>query len=153
MIFLIVAFQLCVCLLLIKTLPHVLGRILFLYSIVSMLIHLCTIIFLVGGLEHLIFCHILGTSSSQLTFIFFNGVSIPPTRYILMVRYITPYLFFNSILMVPYINRTLYYSICVPSFLLVVPHYLLDVTVTARPYPTTPSRIDHTIADGFLSEN
>jgi hypothetical protein len=33
---------------------------------------------LVGGLEH-VFFHILGMSSSQLTFIFFRGVGIPPT--------------------------------------------------------------------------
>ena len=36
---------------------------------------------LVGGLEHLdYFSNILGMSSSQLTFIFFRGVGIPPTR-------------------------------------------------------------------------
>ena len=39
--------------------------------------------YLVGGLEHFLFCHILGMSSSQLTFIFFRGVGQPPTRYIL----------------------------------------------------------------------
>ena len=35
---------------------------------------------LVGGLEHFLFSHILGISSSQLTFIFFRGVAQPPTR-------------------------------------------------------------------------
>jgi hypothetical protein len=35
---------------------------------------------LVGGLEHFLFFHILGISSTQLTFIFFRGVGIPPTR-------------------------------------------------------------------------
>ena len=34
---------------------------------------------LVGGLEHVLFSHILGMSSSQLTFIFFRGVGQPPT--------------------------------------------------------------------------
>ena len=34
---------------------------------------------LVGALEHLLFFHILGISSSQLTFIFFRGVAQPPT--------------------------------------------------------------------------
>ena len=34
---------------------------------------------LVGGLEHFLFFHILGMSSSQLTFIFFRGVGQPPT--------------------------------------------------------------------------
>ena len=34
---------------------------------------------LVGGLEHFLFFHILGISSSQLTFIFFRGVAQPPT--------------------------------------------------------------------------
>ena len=34
---------------------------------------------LVGGLEHFLFSHILGMSSSQLTFIFFRGVAQPPT--------------------------------------------------------------------------
>ena len=33
-----------------------------------------------GGLEHFLFSHILGISSSQLTFIFFRGVAQPPTR-------------------------------------------------------------------------
>ena len=82
-----------------------LGVFCFLYSIVSMLIHLCTIIFLVGGLEHFILCHILWTSSSQLTFIFFKGVSIPPTRYKQMVPKITPY-------MVPYITPFVYHHFC-----------------------------------------
>ena len=36
----------------------------------------------VGGLEHLLFFHILGISSSQLTFIFFRGVGLPATRLI-----------------------------------------------------------------------
>ena len=94
-IFLVVAFQLCVCLLLIKTHPHVFGRILF------PIFH----IFLVGGLEHFILCHILWTSSSQLTFIFFKGVSIPPTRYKQMVPKITPY-------MVPYITPFVYHHFC-----------------------------------------
>ena len=35
---------------------------------------------LIGGLEHLLFFHIMGISSSQLTFIFFRWVGIPPTR-------------------------------------------------------------------------
>ena len=35
---------------------------------------------LVGGLEHFLFSHIFGMSSSQLTFIFFRGVGQPPTR-------------------------------------------------------------------------
>ena len=35
---------------------------------------------LVGGLEHFLFSHRLGISSSQLTFIFFRGVAQPPTR-------------------------------------------------------------------------
>ena len=34
---------------------------------------------LVGGLEQFIFFQILGMSSSQLTFIFFRRVGIPPT--------------------------------------------------------------------------
>ena len=34
---------------------------------------------LVGGLEHVLFSHIFGMSSSQLTFIFFRGVAQPPT--------------------------------------------------------------------------
>ena len=34
---------------------------------------------LVGGLEHFSCFHILGTSSSQLTVIFFRGVAQPPT--------------------------------------------------------------------------
>jgi len=33
-----------------------------------------------GGLEHIYIFHILGLSSSQLTFIFFRGVGLPPTR-------------------------------------------------------------------------
>jgi hypothetical protein len=37
--------------------------------------------YLVGGLEHFVFFHIVGISSSQLTFIFFRGVGIPPTSY------------------------------------------------------------------------
>ena len=38
--------------------------------------------YLVGGLEHFLFSHILGMSSSQLTFIFFRGIGLkPPTRY------------------------------------------------------------------------
>ena len=36
---------------------------------------------LFGGLEHFLFFHILGISSSQLTFIFFRRVGIPPTRW------------------------------------------------------------------------
>ena len=36
---------------------------------------------LVGGLEHVF--HILGMSSSQLTFILFRGVGIPPTSHVL----------------------------------------------------------------------
>ena len=39
------------------------------------------IYWLVGGLEHFLFFHILGISYSQLTFIFLRGVGIPPTRY------------------------------------------------------------------------
>ena len=37
---------------------------------------------LVGGLEHCLFSHVLGMSSSQLTFTppFFRGVGQPPTR-------------------------------------------------------------------------
>ena len=38
-------------------------------------------VYLVGGLEHFLCSHILGISSSQLTFIFFRGVAQPPTRY------------------------------------------------------------------------
>ena len=34
---------------------------------------------LIGGLEHFLFFHILGMSSSKLTFIFFRGVGQPPT--------------------------------------------------------------------------
>ena len=52
-----------------------------------------------------ILCHILWTSSSQLTFIFFKGVSIPPTRYKQMVPKITPY-------MVPYITPFVYHHFC-----------------------------------------
>ena len=37
------------------------------------------IIYLVGGLEHFLLSHILGMSSSQLTFMFFRGVAQPPT--------------------------------------------------------------------------
>ena len=52
-------------------------------------------IYLVAGLEHCLFFHILGISSSQLTFIFFRGVAQPPTRqyiYIYMYIYIlSPY--------------------------------------------------------------
>ena len=36
---------------------------------------------LVGGLEHFLFSHILGISSSPLTFIFFRGVAQPPTSH------------------------------------------------------------------------
>jgi hypothetical protein len=36
-------------------------------------------------LEHFLLFHILGMSSSQLTFIFFRGVGIPPTSY--YIRY------------------------------------------------------------------
>ena len=39
---------------------------------------------LVGGLEHFFF-HILGMSSSQLTFMFFRGVGIPPTSHPLII--------------------------------------------------------------------
>jgi hypothetical protein len=35
---------------------------------------------LVGGLEHFLFPIIYGMSSFPLTFIFFSGVGIPPTR-------------------------------------------------------------------------
>ena len=42
------------------------------------LIHTSSI-HLVGGLEHFLFSHILGMSSSQLTFLFFRGVGQPPT--------------------------------------------------------------------------
>ena len=35
---------------------------------------------LVGGLEHFLLFHILGISSSQLTFTFFRGVAQAPTR-------------------------------------------------------------------------
>ena len=35
---------------------------------------------MVGGLEHFLFFHVLGMSSSQLTVIFFRGIGIPPTR-------------------------------------------------------------------------
>ena len=35
---------------------------------------------LVGGLEHCLYSHILGMSSSQLTFIYFRMVGQPPTR-------------------------------------------------------------------------
>ena len=35
--------------------------------------------YLFGALEHVVFSHILGMSSSQLTFIFFREVGIPPT--------------------------------------------------------------------------
>ena len=38
-------------------------------------------LWLAGGLEHFLFSHILGMSSSQLTFIFFRGVAQPPTRW------------------------------------------------------------------------
>ena len=34
---------------------------------------------LAGGLEHDLFFHILGISSSQVIFIFFRGVGQPPT--------------------------------------------------------------------------
>ena len=37
-------------------------------------------IYIIGGLEHFLFFHILGMSYSQLTFIFFRGVGQPPTR-------------------------------------------------------------------------
>ena len=37
-------------------------------------------IYIIGGLEHFLFFHILGMSYSQLTFIFFRGVGKPPTR-------------------------------------------------------------------------
>ena len=36
-------------------------------------------VFLVGGLKHFLFFHILGILKSQLTFICFRGVGIPPT--------------------------------------------------------------------------
>ena len=38
-------------------------------------------LYLVGGLEHFLFFHILGISSSQLIFIFFTGVGQPPTSW------------------------------------------------------------------------
>ena len=37
---------------------------------------------LVGGLEHVLFSHILGMSSSQLTFTFFRGVGQPPASHV-----------------------------------------------------------------------
>ena len=40
-----------------------------------------TLYYLIGALEHFVFSHILGMSSSQLTFIFFGGVAQPPTRH------------------------------------------------------------------------
>ena len=41
---------------------------------------------LVGGFKHVLFFHILGMSSSHLTFIFFRWVGQPPTRHMLMRR-------------------------------------------------------------------
>ena len=49
---------------------------------------------LVGGLEHFSCFHILGTSSSQLTFIFFRGVAQPPTSNILYYPYTIYYLLY-----------------------------------------------------------
>jgi len=43
--------------------------------------------FLIGGLEHFLFSHILGISSSQLTFIFFRGVGQPPTSFDIIFVY------------------------------------------------------------------
>ena len=43
-------------------------------------LHWCTL--LVGGLEHFLFSHILGISSSQLTNSYFSGSNQPPTRLI-----------------------------------------------------------------------
>jgi len=45
--------------------------------------------YLVGGLEHFLFFHILGMSSSQLTFILFRGVGQPPTRIWPIYRWFT----------------------------------------------------------------
>ena len=42
-------------------------------------IHIYIYVYLVGGLEHFLFFHILEISSSQLTLIFFRGVGTPPT--------------------------------------------------------------------------
>ena len=42
--------------------------------------------YLVGGLEHGLFFSIYWEKSSQLTFIFFGGVGIPPTRYTMTMR-------------------------------------------------------------------
>ena len=107
------AFQLCVCLLLIKTLPHVLGRILF-------------PIFHCEHVDPFVYHHFSGWWFGTFyivpyivnfiiptdEIIFFKGVSIPPTRYKKMVPKITPYMVRTqdySILIVPYINGTLYY--------------------------------------------
>ena len=46
---------------------------------------------LVGGLEHFLFFHILGKSSSQLTFILFRGVGQPPTS-IYIYKYVYIYI-------------------------------------------------------------
>ena len=50
------------------------------YSHISLYIHRC--IYLVGGLEHFLFFHILGIIIPTDELIFFRGVGIPPTRYI-----------------------------------------------------------------------
>ena len=52
----------------------------FIFPLHSNIFGQCCNMVLVGGLEHVLFSHILGVSSSQLTFIFFRGVGIPPTR-------------------------------------------------------------------------
>ena len=52
------------------------------FEATSIWVRTTTYIWLVGGLEHFSFFHILGISYSQLTFIFFRGVAQPPTRWL-----------------------------------------------------------------------
>ena len=58
--------------------------------------------YLVGGLEHFLFPHILGISSSQLTkLIFFRGVGQPPTSHILDIYQYCKWLYDSHITTLP----------------------------------------------------
>ena len=134
-IFLVVAFQLCVCLLLIKTHPHVFGRILF-------------PIFHCEHVDPFVYHHFSGWWFGTFYIVPYIVNFIIPTDFHIFQRgkYTTNQIQTNGTQDYS-IYGTLYYSICVPSFLLVVPHDLLDghprpPRDDPRPYPTIPSRID-----------
>ena len=64
--------------------PILLRFMVYIYRTTSYSIHRGYVhqLILVGGLEHFLFFHIVGMSSSQLTFIFFRWVGQPPTIFI-----------------------------------------------------------------------